>query len=280
MEQFKGKAIYNPSGKAGEYSRWACNFYTGCSNGCEYCYCKKGILGHAMGGDTPTLKKCFRNELHAISVFFDELFDPITEQPKAGIKEHGIFLSFTTDPCLPETQVLHFAVIEACLMIQVPVQILTKCTAWLDTEQGQQMLSNPNAQHHLAVGFTLTGHDELEPNAAPNATRIGAMKRIHEMGIKTFASVEPIIDIDSSYNMIENAAPFCNHFKVGILKGAKYDSMELADACASVCRRFKNSTFYFKESLLKAAEIVREDISDYHDNCVNTDYNIFRQWKD
>lgn len=72
MEQFKGKAIYNPSGKAGEYSRWACNFYTGCSNGCDYCYCKKGILGHTMGGDTPTLKKCFRNEQHAIEVFFNE----------------------------------------------------------------------------------------------------------------------------------------------------------------------------------------------------------------
>ncbi|KAA6320448.1 hypothetical protein EZS27_029784 [termite gut metagenome] len=35
---FNGKAIYNPSGKAGEYSYWACNFYNGCSNGCTYCY--------------------------------------------------------------------------------------------------------------------------------------------------------------------------------------------------------------------------------------------------
>ncbi len=26
MTPFKGKAIYNPVGKAGEYSRWACNF--------------------------------------------------------------------------------------------------------------------------------------------------------------------------------------------------------------------------------------------------------------
>ena len=36
MEKFNGKAIYNPSGKAGEYSTWACNFYVGCSNMCEY----------------------------------------------------------------------------------------------------------------------------------------------------------------------------------------------------------------------------------------------------
>ena len=36
--EFNGKAIYNPKGKAGEYAPWACNFYTGCSNDCEYCY--------------------------------------------------------------------------------------------------------------------------------------------------------------------------------------------------------------------------------------------------
>ena len=52
MKTFKGKAIYNPSGKAGEYSYWACNFYVGCSNGCEYCYCKKDILAGSSGNRT------------------------------------------------------------------------------------------------------------------------------------------------------------------------------------------------------------------------------------
>jgi DNA repair photolyase len=47
---FPGKAIYNPSGKAGEYSYWACNFFKGCSNGCEYCYLKKGVLKKTLGG--------------------------------------------------------------------------------------------------------------------------------------------------------------------------------------------------------------------------------------
>lgn len=34
-KRFNGKAIYNPSGKAGEYSQWACNYFTGCSNECD-----------------------------------------------------------------------------------------------------------------------------------------------------------------------------------------------------------------------------------------------------
>lgn len=60
--RFNGKAIYNPSGKAGEYSDWACNFYTGCSNNCDYCYCKKGVMSHVWS-DTPKLKKCFRGTI-------------------------------------------------------------------------------------------------------------------------------------------------------------------------------------------------------------------------
>jgi hypothetical protein len=53
------KAIYMPKGKAAEYAKYACNFYVGCSNDCDYCYCKRGLLGHAMGKPTPILKKCF-----------------------------------------------------------------------------------------------------------------------------------------------------------------------------------------------------------------------------
>lgn len=40
---YKGKATYNPSDKAGEYAKWACNFYVGCANGYTYCYLKKGV---------------------------------------------------------------------------------------------------------------------------------------------------------------------------------------------------------------------------------------------
>lgn len=86
MKQFNGKAIYNPSGKAGEYAEWACNFYVGCSNGCEYCYCKKGILKAVMGQDKPQLKKCFKSENHALEVFESEVSFNIVE-----LQKHGVF---------------------------------------------------------------------------------------------------------------------------------------------------------------------------------------------
>ena len=67
-------AIYRPKGKALEYSRLACNFYVGCSNGCTYCYCKKGILAGTMGGDKPTLKICFKDKRHALEMEIINVF--------------------------------------------------------------------------------------------------------------------------------------------------------------------------------------------------------------
>ena len=128
MKNFNGKAIYNPSGKAGEYSYWACNFYTGCSNGCDYCYCKKGILAKSMGGDVPVLKKCFKDEKHALEVFEKELMKNLSE-----LQEHGLFFSFTTDPMLPETVDLTIRAIGACQRNMIPVKVLTKCTRYFTT---------------------------------------------------------------------------------------------------------------------------------------------------
>lgn len=118
--RFNGKAIYNPSGKAGEYSDWACNFYTGCSNNCDYCYCKKGVMSHVWS-DTPKLKKCFRDDEEAISIFEKELLANLGE-----LQEHGLFFSFTTDPMLPQTIDLTVRAIKICVHHSVNVKILTK----------------------------------------------------------------------------------------------------------------------------------------------------------
>src|ERR1035437_10085547 len=153
MNQFKGKAIYQPSGKAAEYSRWACNFYVGCSNGCEYCYCKKGILKNVMGQDKPQLKACFKDRNDALKIFYKELF-----QNKSELQKHGLFFSFTTDPGLPGTIDLTFEAAVICNLNNIPVKILTKVAlpiigyAKIYTEYFQD-------KSLIALGFTLTGHD-------------------------------------------------------------------------------------------------------------------------
>jgi len=74
-----GKAIYQPKGAAGEYAKYACNFYVGCSNRCHYCYLQKPPLKTACGGNTLKLKSCFKNEEHALEVFEKELKKNLSE---------------------------------------------------------------------------------------------------------------------------------------------------------------------------------------------------------
>lgn len=248
------KAIYMPKGKAGEYAKYACNFYKGCSNGCTYCYLKKGVLAHALGGCVPTLKSCLKNVSYAIDVFINELFDKRTNKPKEDIKKHGIFFTFTSDPCLPETMLLNFAAIHVCMGRGVPVQILTKCTAWIDTEHGKALLDDPDAKKYLSVGFTLTGRDDMEPNAAPNAERIEAMRRIHEMGIRTWASIEPVIDIEASMRCFMESLCYCDVYKIGLMSGKRnYTKKEVTDFIKEIDKMaaFFDAEVYWKESVRK-----------------------------
>ncbi|MDR0872227.1 MAG: hypothetical protein LBN27_02005 [Prevotellaceae bacterium] len=304
MKNFKGKAIYNPSGKAGEYSYWACNFYNGCSNGCTYCYLKKGVLAHTLGGDKPTLKKCFKDEAHALEIFEKELKVNLMK-----LQEYGLFFTFTSDPFLPETITLTVKAMIKCLSNNVPVKTLTKKTDWVEYFLQDEEINKKNLCKKLfAFGFTLTGHDELEPNASTNAERIEAMRKLHEAGFKTWASIEPVIDFESSLQMIEETKDFCSHYKIGLKSGKKYNFEELNYFVSNVVFTFskpndfqKNpmkqifspygkwdffNKIYFKDSLLKQAGLNRSILPD---NCVKRDWSIFglkyllevyRRWKD
>jgi DNA repair photolyase len=260
MKTFNGKAIYNPIGKAGEYSYWACNFYVGCSNGCAYCYCKKGILAGAMGQNKPQLKKCFKDEKHALEVFEKELL-----QNKTELQKHGIFFSFTTDPMLQETQDLTYEATSIAIANGVPVQILTKTT------YGLTFLNRDcSLKHLIAFGFTLTGHDELEPKASTNSERIKAMKNLHELGFKTFASIEPIIDFTSAKNVINASIDFCDLYKVGLMSGKKYDVVE-AQSFVEWLNGLNKPKIYLKESLQKLSRYTNDELDEYF---VNRDYRL------
>ena len=178
MTEFKGKAIYNPSGKAQEYSRWAANFFVGCSAMCHYCYNRHGITAKVLGADVPTLKKCLKDEDAALQIFIKEV-----DQNREALQEHGLFFNFVSDPFLKETIELNTAAIQYCLLERIPVKVLTKQTWWLEEFlKGFETWIQENIRYEckylLAFGFTLTGHDELEPGAAPNKDRIRAMNSL------------------------------------------------------------------------------------------------------
>ena len=237
----KGKALYNPNGKANEYSQWAVNFFTGCSNDCDYCYLKRGVLSHVWD-NKPHLKKVFTDYNDALKTFEKELLANRTRVRVEG----GVFFSFSTDPCLPSTFPLTRKAALFAIDCGVPVTILTKVsdTHWLnhafnpdwekyfdtDKKDTRNIFDIFVNRGLLCIGFTLTGHDEMENGASTNELRISGLDYIHSRGIKTFASIEPVIDFKSSLSMIRKAAPYCDLFKIGLMSGvgsSYYDIKEL-----------------------------------------------------
>ena len=237
------KAIYQPKGKAREYSAWACNLYNGCPNACYYCYNNKGITKSKVGGTNVRLKKCLVDEKTALSIFKEEL-----DRYKESIIHDGfLHFNFVSDPCLPETIELNWSCIDYALSKGVLCQVLTKRADWLEHPAVQNALSHPK----LLIGFSLTGCDDLEPGASTNDERIKAMQVLHKAGIHTWASIEPIIDPEKSLDMIAKTIECCDHFKIGILSGQKnYTPDQIRNFKAAV-DVLNLKSVYWKESLLE-----------------------------
>lgn len=248
-----GDALYSTNGGAQEYAPVGCNFFTGCSNGCLYCYLKKGVLAHAMGGNRPQLKKCFLDERHAFHVFQKE-----AEKNMEVLKKTGIFFSFSTDPLLPECQKLTWYATEIATVSGIPVKILTKCTDFFCKWEAYLKNLPEKQKTIISFGFTLTGRDDQEPNAPSNQKRINTMRMINGWGFNTFASIEPIIDFDSSYKMIEQTKDFCSWYGIGLMtkNGKVYDPTEAADFYSRVTEIVPDSnSLYWKESFKKLLQI-------------------------
>lgn len=268
-KRFKGKVIYNPKGKAAEYAQWACNFYVGCSNECEYCYLKKGILKSTMGMDVPRLKSGFKDEAEALECFKKELLQNADE-----IRKHGLFFSFTTDPLLEETSDLTWKAAHFAMDHDVPVQILTKCVGrWVD-QLCEEV--HPSWRKFLAIGFTLTGYDEMEGNASSTKQRMNAMRKLHKAGYKTFASMEPVIGFLATLSLINLSIGSCNLYKIGLMSGKEYNVHDRirAEFLIATIKRFNKERFYLKDSMVKYLNLNRSELPPHF---VDRDYNLFQK---
>jgi hypothetical protein len=102
------------------------------------------------------------------------------------------------------------------------------------------------------------------------------MRKLHEAGFKTWASIEPIIDIEASDDMIFLSHEFCDLYKIGLTSGKQYNKYGVQNFIRHICKQLKwhsTAKIYFKDSLLKQAGINRSELPD---NCVNRDYNLFK----
>ncbi len=274
---FKGsKCLYTPSGAAREYAAVGCNFYRGCPFQCRYCYNRKGITSGIMGVDHAVLESCFVSrpkkyqsmsaENYAFKVFTND-----AQQHLDYLRDMGMFLSFSTDPLCDDAAMLTMSTIKFCVEFGIPVKVLTKRALddfpekFFPDNYGARnpleclkFISAVRPNHLVSIGYTLTGRDDEEPNASPNVKRIESMKRLHDMGFKTFASIEPIVDFDSSYKMIKETVGFCDQYLIGLMskRGKDYPPYE-KDECVRFIKKVMNlikmngnkSKVYWKHSI-------------------------------
>lgn len=294
----KGALIYQPQGAAGKYAKWAINLYHGCSNGCTYCYNRRGVLSHVFG-DKPELAAPIiklrdkllnkymkdrgitaRENIYPSEAFMRAVLAAqrliLADLAKIGEdkirKDGGIFFSFTCDPFdsyLDNNNNITEWMLYTLVTSQIPVTILTKNVDWLYTEGWELVLTRShkvwpeyveNLPHCLTIGFTITGKDELEPNAPSTEKRIEALRKLHdEYKIKTFVSLEPIISIHTASEVIRNTYKITDEIRIGAqspIKKDRYDPNEFVGFVTAIkcIARFSKCRFQVKNSMYKQAE--------------------------
>jgi DNA repair photolyase len=209
----KGLVIYEPRGRAGEYAPLAVNLYRGCGHGCIYCYAP---------GATFTDRSDFHQNVEPRPNILNRLaFDAhIAEVTYTGL-DRKVLLCFTCDPYQPinDDHGLTRAAIKILHENGFKVSILTKA--------GHRAIRDfdvlvPGDQ----VGASLTFIDAKEsflwePEAALPGQRMNMLKQAHDQGIKTWASLEPVISPAETLEIIRRAHTFVDHFKVGKLNYAE-----------------------------------------------------------
>jgi len=208
-KQQKGlKIIYEPTGRAGEYAQLSANLYSGCTHGCLYCYVP-----------SPRSKKT-REQFHAEVKPRENVINLFENDAKilaANKDDREILFSFSCDP-YPTIETEHNITRQAIEILKknnLRFTILTKAgtraTKDFDLLKGYEKSS---------FGTTLVFSEQKdadiwEPNATPIEDRIKAINIAHEAGIKTWVSLEPVIDPDQALALIEKLYPIVDHWKVG-----------------------------------------------------------------
>lgn len=245
-------AIYEPTGRAREYSDLALNLYQGCAHACDYCFAPLV---------TRTNKKVFHS-----SAFIRPRTGILEKLENDAVKMAGdprpILLSFTSDPYQPLEHTLGVTrrALEIMAENRLTPQILTKAGLWA-IEFDADLLCRANA----IWAATLTTDDpaeslQWEPGAALPADRIAALILAKRLGLRTWVSFEPVINPEAVYRLIDATCDFVDLYKVGRLNYHQHaKTIDWPRFRDEVERRLKaaGKEYYLKEDLRQST--VRAD---------------------
>jgi len=239
------KIIYGPKGKAREYSPAALNIYKGCTHSCLYCYgpgcshtSKESYFSHPNPKED--ILRRVRKDAEKIAQF--------NSPPE-------ILLSFLGDCYQHDETNLGITrdVIKTLIAYNLPFTILTKggSRAIRDFD----LLSRySRASFGTSLVFkSQADASHWEPGAATVIDRIETIRVAHGMGIKTWISMEPVIDPMQAIHLIEMLHPFVDHWKIGKINRNKeieqaVDWIRFREDVTNVLDKY-GADYYLKKSL-------------------------------
>ncbi|NLT22335.1 MAG: radical SAM protein [Syntrophorhabdus sp.] len=173
------------------------NPYVGCGHGCRYCYAAfmKRFTGHSEPwGDFVDVKA--------------NVADVLRRQLRR-IRGGTLLIGTVTDPYQPLEK--RYCLTRDCLTALVPssleVHVLTRSPLVVRDTDVLKELSR------VEVGLSITTNREdvkrvFEPRAPSIASRVEALKALHDAGLRTYVFVGPLLPMDPAVlaSMIEGAA--------------------------------------------------------------------------
>ena len=196
--------IYQPSGRAAEYSPFAINNFTGCSHDCTYCW--------ARGLGKRRNKHYVHTDVHLQKVTPESIRKDCIKH--AGMPDQ-VLLSFTTDCYMNgfDTSLTTFT-LEQMLEHRIPVAVLTKSPRNAVKDFPLMAQFGPS----LIFGTTITTMKNYaieEPHADSPRQRINAMAKAKEHGIPTWLSMEPAFSVEEGLEIIRQTAHVIDRYRVG-----------------------------------------------------------------
>lgn len=242
--------IYEPKGRAAEYADLACNLYLTCSHGCRYCYVPQTIRANpnaffSAGEYRSGIATRLQEDARMIRLFGDD---------------RSVLFCFACDPF----QNLEDGIAEEALSImrsnRVSFITLTKSGS-----RALDLIHYYSERDTFAASLTFSSDEksrQWEPNAALPSDRIEGLELAKQAGIKTWASIEPVIDANESLEIIERSAPWVDHFKIGAVSQrdlqARVNWDDFARQAISLVRKL-GKTWLIKNELMKLGSVDPRD---------------------
>lgn len=177
------KSVLSKTGIPGV--KYCINPYVGCAHACRYCYA--------------TFMKRFTGHTEHWGSFVDVKMNApdLLRRQLRRTEEGNIIMSSVTDPYQPieSRYMLTRRCLEVLTLFQFPIDILTKSPLVLRDMDILLRLED------VEVGLTITTDDErirtlFEPYAPSIHERIDALRNLHNMGIKTYVFIGPVLPMN------------------------------------------------------------------------------------